>query len=1012
MPLASILRSISAEESSRLPPQPHHAAVMYSSLGSQLYNMPPTSAQPLARAVSHPRPHDAAQHVRQAPSSAPPPLPPMLRRQKGVERSAEDLAASIAAAHAMLGLNPEPALAQLGISRMALEAIMKQPDPIREPDAYAAQPPPPENLMRMPLARRPTSFEHAPCSAPGDGSSSAAGQSGQSHTSQPKLRKPPPMGQPPMPPPVLQDTPPPLGCRASGQPAGTSAGPSTASSQAYASARMPSASATLVAATSPGTAEVATARARAGLPPPQPPTPPPPPPPPKPVGGLRAIEPAQQSATPAIRATATAASASLSDVTPATAAEVPATGMLGKLWAHAPSLSALATAPLTTAAEVVAQVRGTAAFAVAAPPEPTFDARLKNEANGSTGSAGDAASDESRSPRMSALELQWAAQLKAKEEAALVAAKEAQQARFEARHRESRALEAARRAQLAAQQLAAEEEEQARLAEEARRQEELKARQWLQRTRLSISATSTDLPLSPTSPVATKPSAAAASSAAASPSHARQLSLPRSASAGPSPRAVSSPGPSRAARGAVEAAANAEGVPATSESLAPATAPDSATRAASGTHLPEAAPLASAPPASAPPASALASAPAATAPSAAPEAPTAARSTSRRSVSFGAPKLDAAAAAPAAAPATAAPATAAAVSFATQPPSMSPRPPSSSPSSTSRSLKDRTMSFRRPEPKSPAATSPVATLPKACVGAEGAQVGAQAVGMSFPRAALPADGAATPTQRPTKISFDATACASPAAVADRSAAKVAANEASMERARTLSLRGRSPHGHGDGDASKVAQVSTHKYSQMQTLLASQFKGLEAQVLLAERADSREEEGPRYTCNSLATRWQPPSPITLPSPSTSDYAYPSHLSRGPRSPTAAPPTAAPPTTPAGAPRGLRRPSSLSKLMPFRRSASARKEAARTMASALQPATGDEEIPRPNSPGLRVDDGQQQHGAASDSQPSTPSSLGRLARGLSSMSRGFRLTRSRSSSDTRMVRPPSVDEPLST
>jgi hypothetical protein len=30
----------------------------------------------------------------------------------------------------------------------------------------------------------------------------------------------------------------------------------------------------------------------------------------------------------------------------------------------------------------------------------------------------------------------------------------------------------------------------------------------------------------------------------------------------------------------------------------------------------------------------------------------------------------------------------------------------------------------------------------------------------------------------------------------------------------------------------------------------------------------------------------------------------------------------------------------------------------------------------------------------------------------MSRGFRLTRSRSSSDTRMVRPPSVDEPLST
>ena len=232
----------------------------------------------------------------------------------------------------------------------------------------------------------------------------------------------------------------------------------------------------------------------------------------------------------------------------------------------------------------------------------------------------------------------------------------------------------------------------------------------------------------------------------------------------------------------------------------------------------------------------------------------------------------------------------------------------------------------------------------------------------------------------------------------------------MERARTLSLRGRSPHGHGDGEQ-KVAQVSTHKYSQMQTLLASQFKGLEAQVQLAERADSREED-PRYTTNSLTTRWQPPSPITLPSPSTSDYAYPSHLSRGPRSPTAAPPTAAPPTTPAGAPRGLRRPSSLSKLMPFRRSASARKEAARTMASALQPATGDEEIPRPNSPGLRVDDGQQQHGAASDSKPSTPSSLGRLARGLSSMSRGFGLTRSRSSSDTRIVRTPSVDEPLST
>jgi hypothetical protein len=82
----------------------------------------------------------------------------MLRRQKGVERSAEDLAASIAAAHAMLGLNPEPALAQLGISRMALEAIMKQPDPIRE--AVGAQPPPPENLMRMPLARRPTLARH------------------------------------------------------------------------------------------------------------------------------------------------------------------------------------------------------------------------------------------------------------------------------------------------------------------------------------------------------------------------------------------------------------------------------------------------------------------------------------------------------------------------------------------------------------------------------------------------------------------------------------------------------------------------------------------------------------------------------------------------------------------------------------------------------------------------------------------------------------------------------------
>jgi hypothetical protein len=129
----------------------------------------------------------------------------MLRRQKGVERSAEDLAASIAAAHAMLGLNPEPALAQLGISRMALEAIMKQPDPIRE--AVGAQPPPPENLMHMPLARRPTSFEHAPCSAPGDDSSSAAGQSGQSHTSQPKLRKPPPMGQPPMPPPVRAQDP-------------------------------------------------------------------------------------------------------------------------------------------------------------------------------------------------------------------------------------------------------------------------------------------------------------------------------------------------------------------------------------------------------------------------------------------------------------------------------------------------------------------------------------------------------------------------------------------------------------------------------------------------------------------------------------------------------------------------------------------------------------------------------------------------------------------------------------
>lgn len=323
------------------------------------------------------------------------------------------------------------------------------------------------------------------------------------------------------------------------------------------------------------------------------------------------------------------------------------------------------------------------------------------------------------------------------------------------------------------------------------------------------------------------------------------------------------------------------------------------------------------------------------------------------------------------------------------------------------------MSFRRPEPKSPAAASPVATWPKASVDAEGAQVGAQAVGMRFPRAALPADAAATPTQRTTTISFDATACASPAAVADRSAAKVAANEASMERARTLSLRGRSPHGHGDGEQ-KVAQVSTHKYSQMQTLLASQFKGLEAQVQLAERADSREED-PRYTTNSLTTRWQPPSPITLPSPSTSDYAYPSHLSRGPRSPTAAPPTAAPPTTPAGAPRGLRRPSSLSKLMPFRRSATARQQAARTMASALHPATGDEEIPRPNSPGLRVDDGHQQHGAAPDSKPSTPSSLGRLARGLSSISsisRGFGLTRSRSSSDTRMVRTPSVDEPLST
>ena len=48
------------------------------------------------------------------------------RRPKGVERSAEDLAAAIAAAHAMLGLSPEGALAALGISPDALDSILQQ----------------------------------------------------------------------------------------------------------------------------------------------------------------------------------------------------------------------------------------------------------------------------------------------------------------------------------------------------------------------------------------------------------------------------------------------------------------------------------------------------------------------------------------------------------------------------------------------------------------------------------------------------------------------------------------------------------------------------------------------------------------------------------------------------------------------------------------------------------------------------------------------------------------------
>ena len=150
VPLACVLRSVTAAESSLPPPQPQHRAapgILDAQLNS-LRSLPPNVAPP-ARAMSLPRNHGSRNQ-----DAAPP--PPMLRRQKGVERSAEDLAASITAAHAILGLNPEPALAQLGISPMALEAIMKQRSLGR---AGGALPPPPVEPHQPPLPRRVASFK-------------------------------------------------------------------------------------------------------------------------------------------------------------------------------------------------------------------------------------------------------------------------------------------------------------------------------------------------------------------------------------------------------------------------------------------------------------------------------------------------------------------------------------------------------------------------------------------------------------------------------------------------------------------------------------------------------------------------------------------------------------------------------------------------------------------------------------------------------------------------------------
>ena len=154
MPLACMLRSISAEETLRPPPQPQHRPEVLPSASERRSQHPRAPV----RTMSLPRSHGSSS-ARARAEGVPP--PPMLRRQKGVERSAEDLAASITAAHAMLGLNPEPALAQLGISPVALEAIMKQRSLGR---GGAGAPPPPSDARQQtsthpPPARRTASFK-------------------------------------------------------------------------------------------------------------------------------------------------------------------------------------------------------------------------------------------------------------------------------------------------------------------------------------------------------------------------------------------------------------------------------------------------------------------------------------------------------------------------------------------------------------------------------------------------------------------------------------------------------------------------------------------------------------------------------------------------------------------------------------------------------------------------------------------------------------------------------------